>query len=289
MIYLIFGQDLKRSRKLLSEFEDRFRREAASGWQSLDGRECEEIEVFFAARSLFGNKDYFLIKHASLLGADSKNFLSSLLGHWEKDDSVIVFYEEGVPEKDELFLELKKRATKKQEFKELVGESLNLWLQSEAVKRSLHLSVKDKLELFERAGKDLGKLENELEKMALGYQRTSYKDVPKEKDLFLLGDLWGGRQIEVAVLGYWRLLRGGIGPDQILRVLLWHVKNLLLVLKRETRGLHPFVVRKAEIQARLRERDKLLEAYDSLLLLDIHDKWGRGSLQYGILHFLLTK
>ena len=98
MIYLIYGDDTKRSRALLHDFENRFRKETPSAWHRIDAREESAEEMIthtIGTRSLFSEKAYLLFLYATELSDASKAILGAALKEWARDDSVILFYEEG--------------------------------------------------------------------------------------------------------------------------------------------------------------------------------------------------
>lgn len=291
MIYLIYGDDTKRSRALLHNFENRFRKEIPSAWHRIDARVDGTEEIIaqtVGSRSLFSDKIYLLFLHATELPDASKAILGAELKEWASDDSVILFYEEGAPKGDPLFKKLIKTATKKQEFGALSGALLSRWADEELKKQGASLPASTKRFLVEQYGGDLWRLTLELEKAALGYIAGDQGEKLSEKELFAIGDLWGSRERERAFLKYQRMLESGFGADQVFRTLLWHVKTMLLVAHKETKGIHPFVAGKAARQLKNFTGDALSRAYEALLMLDVGEKWGKGSIEFGLYHFFLT-
>jgi len=291
MIYLIYGDDTKRSRALLHDFENRFRKETPSAWHRIDAREenvDEMITQTVGARSLFTEKTYLLFLHATKLSDTSKAILGVQLKEWTRDGSVILFYEEGAPTSDSLFKKLIKLASKKQEFGALSSALLSRWVDEELKKQGATLPVATKHFLVEQYGNDLWRLTLELEKATLGYIAGAHEEKLPERDLFAVGDLWGSRERERAFLKYQRMLESGFGADQVFRTLLWHVKTMLLVARKETKGIHPFVAGKAARQLKNFTGDALARAYEALLMLDVKEKWGKGSIEFGLYHFFLT-
>ena len=292
MIYVIFGNDTRRSRDLLREFEVRFAREVPHAYQVID---CEEdgaemkIERDVGSSSLFGTKDYCIIRHASTLSLSLQSVLQEVASRWQHDDSVAVFYERGVPEKNDFFDFLQKAAHKKQEFKELSSGELLRFLEGELKKRSASLSPDEKEAVLVASGGNLWRLEAELEKKLLGGEVERISSMVDDKELFTLSDLWGRRERERAILLYTTLLRAGFEAPRILSTLLWHIKTLFLVGKKEIKGIHPYVVRKSSGQIKNFTPEALEKAYMTLITYDADDKRGVGNVETGILHFLLTQ
>jgi DNA polymerase III delta subunit len=238
MIYLLYGEHVLAALAKVKVFEKRFRREVTHEWQLINFEE-EGIDERFPATvgaSLFAKKDYYIIKHASEASEESRELLLDLIKRWENDDSVVVFFERGVPLQNALFEKIKK-ASKHEE---------------------LSLPADQKL----------------------GSVETS------DRDLFLLGDLWGRREKSRLILKYEELLRHGFLPEDILRTLLWHVKNVCLASSGKTSEMKPFVAGKASQQARNFSADSLERAFTKLVGLD--DKYKRETLETGLLHFFLT-
>ncbi|MBI2052721.1 MAG: hypothetical protein HYT34_00560 [Candidatus Ryanbacteria bacterium] len=117
MIYLIFGEDTRRSHALLLDFIGRFRKEVPHAWRRIDCEEEENLPAGLGGSSLFAKKDFLIFESASLLSPKSLEPIELLLARWQSDDSIVVFYERGTPEKNEFFKKLSKLAAKKQEFK----------------------------------------------------------------------------------------------------------------------------------------------------------------------------
>ncbi|MEK7576292.1 MAG: hypothetical protein AAB482_01220 [Patescibacteria group bacterium] len=240
MIYLLYGDDVTRALATLGRFRARFRREVPSVWRQFDCEEVSDQEQFYnelGAPSLFGSKDFLIIKHASIAPEDAHEIFESLIHQWANDDSVVIFFERGVPTKNKIFdLLLKNKKTKSEEFK---------------VKSAPIVS-----------------------------------GAVSDRDLFIVGDLWGRREKVSAVVKYEELLRNGYSADDILRTVLWHARNVCLAAVGKTNEMKPFVANKALQQARNFSGNSLEHAFTTLVGLD--NKYKKETLETGLLHFLLT-
>ena len=241
MIYLLYGEDVPRALNTLGRFRSRFRREVPSMWRQIDcEEEGEHSKIYFelGGQSLFGLKDFLIIKHASAAPEDTHDFFKKLVDRWTDDDSIVVFFERETPVKNKIFdLIFKNKNTKSEEFKKK------------------------------------------------GVQNASR--ILDNRDLFLIGDLWGRREKGSLVLKYEELLRGGHVPDEILRTLLWHIKNVCMAAVGKTQDMKPFVANKAREQARNFNGDSLERAFKTLVGLD--NKYKKETLETGLLHFFLTQ
>ena len=289
MIYLLYGADTYRSRARLKEFERRFRTEVSFSWFFVDCRE-DAARTFFQKEgggpTLFAKKEFGVLKYISQAEDDVQALIERELKRWSKDDSVVIVFEEGVPAKNKLFTLAKKLATQVQEFELLTRAKCEQWLEVELKRRQGTLSSSAKQQLIERSAGDLAKLMIELDQLMLGGEGGETLDVPKDQELFLLGDLWGTRSRMKALLQYESLLRRHFIPERMLWTMLWHVKRLILASKDETRAMNPYVARKSKEQARNFTFDELVRAYDELVSLE--DRIVRESLDVGLLKFFLT-
>lgn len=277
---------------LLRDFEERFRKEVPLLWHRIDciDEDAEiSLERIIGSGSLFSRKEYLIILGASKLPESGKKMLLSKMQGWSTNDSVIVFYENDTVDDTAFVEKLKEHSSKKQEFKKLSGALLSRWVDEELKKRDTKLPVDTKRFLIEQYGEDLGRLTRELEKATLGYEVGAAREVPQDKDLFLLGDLWGTRERERAFLKYQHMLEVGFDTEQVLRTLIWHTRTLLLIAKKETKGIHPFVARKATLQLKNFTRESLECAYSALVMFDVGAKWGKGSIEFGLYRFFLSR
>lgn len=239
MIYLLYGDDIRRARGTLAKFQERFRREVSDEWRFIDFEDdllAPEFERIVAGDHLFAKKDYCIIQHASRAPEEFHDAIKKKVEQWKKDDSVIVFYEREVPLKNAIFEYIKKIA-KSEEF---------------------------------------------------AIPASQRRGAPKRDDrnLFVVGDLWGRREVSKLIVTYHKMIEVGFAPDDIMRTLLWHVKNLFLASVGKTREMKPFVARKAEAQARNFTPRALEDSYRALVMLD--DKHKKDTLETRLLHFFLT-
>ena len=222
MIYLLYGEDVPRALSTLGRFRSRFRREVPSLWRQIDcEEESEQSKIYFelGGQSLFGSKDFLIIKHVSAAPEDTQEIFKNLVNRWANDDSIVVFFERETPVKNKIFdLILKNKSTKREEFKKKEVQNVSRVLDS--------------------------------------------------RDLFLIGDLWGRREKNSLIVKYEELLRKGQAPDEILRTVLWHVKNICMAAVGKTREMKPFVANKALQQARNFNGDSLEQAFTTLVGLD---------------------
>ncbi|MEK7643117.1 MAG: hypothetical protein AAB372_01585 [Patescibacteria group bacterium] len=293
MIYLLYGEETKRSLGMLRDFERRFQAEVpVGGWQRFDFKDEMDQERFLlgaGSQALFSQKDFYIIRNPSHASPRSARTLEELLPHWAGKDSIVVFFEEGVPEKNETFNFLKRTASKSQEFSKPSSAQAKTWMEGELKRRSAVLSEDQKRSLLARYGGDLWALESELDRALAGGSPVSLKLTVDERELFSLGDLWGRRERAQTVLKYDILLRSGFPSERMLWTMMWHIKSLFAVATGQTKGMNPYVLRKSTDQMRNFSQDELSDAYKALVELDVDEKRGERSLEIGMLHFFLTR
>lgn len=284
MIYFLFGQDARASRKVFDKFIARFSKEVPHAWTFIDFEKEEDQESVLdkLSPSLFAKKIYAVIKDASRL--EDEAALLEIARPWAEDDSVVVFYESGPLPKGKLFTFLQKHA-KTEEFSYKSSEEIKRFVAGEIKKSEAHIEAieKRRLENLYQENPDL--FYQEFEKILLGGTLNSPKNRIEDRELFNLGDAWGMRDSRRALSLYERLIQAGFEPDAILRTLMWHVKNVCLAGRGYTKDMKPFVARKAESQAKRFSPEELERAY--IELLNASDFRKKENLETRLLSFLL--
>ncbi|MSR76091.1 MAG: hypothetical protein EXS68_00690 [Candidatus Ryanbacteria bacterium] len=289
MIYLLYGSNTTASRQMLERFAVRFRREAGPAWEMIDcddearGERLSQI----GSGSLFGSKDFYIIKRASDLDADMRDALKSHLERWAQDDSVVVFWEEGTPTKNKIFSDIEKYANKKEEFTDFTRQKFSAYIDAAAKEVDATVSPPTKESLWFLYTNTPERFARELEKVLLGGESHQHEaPAPTNNDLFSLGDLWGSGERVRAALLFERFMSAGFKPDDVLRPFLWHIKNLARVASGNTAGVKPFVLGKAKTQMRNFSRGQIEGAY--LDLIEMSDMRKKETLETRFLQFLLT-
>jgi hypothetical protein len=239
MIYLLYGENVLAALEKVKAFEKRFRREVPHAWRLINFEDDGADEQFPAniEASLFAKKDYYIIKHATQADEESTRQLKDLIGRWEGDDSVVVFFERDRPAKSKLF-DVIKKASKHEEF-------------------------------------------------AISDDQKTKSIARDDRDLFLLGDLWGRRERKRLIWQYDTMIHAGFSADDILRTFLWHVKNLFQARVGKTAEMKPYVAQKAAQQARNFTAEQLEKGYQELVFMS--DFRAKERLELKLLHFFLTR
>jgi DNA polymerase III delta subunit len=290
MIYLLYGSNIAASRQMLERFILRFKREAGPSWEMIDGADDGAASHIaqIGSGSLFAKKDFYIIKRASALDIDMRDALKSHLERWAKDDSVIVFWEEGIPVKNKIFTDIEKCANKKEEFSDFTRQKFSAFVDARAKDAGASVGTDAKESLWLAYNKQPQHFARELERVLLGgeIERAHGTDAPSDKDIFMLGDLWGSGERVRAALLFERFVRAGYDASDVLRPFLWHIKNLARVASGKMGDMKPFVVQKARTQMRNFSRGQIEAAY--LQLLEMSDMTKKETLETRFLQFLLT-
>ncbi|RRR66992.1 MAG: DNA polymerase III subunit delta [Candidatus Viridilinea halotolerans] len=207
----------------------------------------------------------------------------------------LIFVErEEVDRRSILFTHLKKAGTLR-EFLPLEGSDLHHWLAERAQRCVAKLEPAASRRLVELVGSDTRALATELQKLATyvgrkGTIKPATVDLlvedGQEQNLFSFIDHLAARRLGPALQGAHALLEDGQAPTYVLFMLARQVRILIGVQALSSQrmrpeamaaelGQKPFVIRKAQEQARGFKAGELTRIHARLLELDIATKTGR--------------
>lgn len=287
--YLLYGEDTFSSRQKLKEIKSRFKNKQGDlNLTILDGENLSFSEFQKQIQSLpfLSQKRLVIIKNFLLKNKDQKlsKKLEKLLDKIP-EETILFFYEQGLPEKSELFNKLN-RLKKAQEFPLLRGYKLENWIKEEVENKGGKIEKEAVYLLESIVGSDLWRMENEIEKLVLFVASGKNKEPIKKEDvaflvkseihpsIFALVDALGERDIKKATTLLHQLLSEGQSETYILSMIAYQFRNLLLVLDGSTSGLHPFVLEKTKRQLKNFDKKQLKNIYNNLLLTDYQIKTG---------------
>lgn len=207
--------------------------------------------------------------------------------------SVVVFVEEGMPDKRTSLYKKLNQPKISQEFKLLESGELHRWIKKEVEERGAKIEPEAISKLAEYVGNDLWRLSNELDKLT-GYSGQVTVDSIEllikpqiESNVFDLIDNIGAKNKKKSLQELHQLLDSGQNELYILSMIVYQFRNLLIVrdfVERGTNsqwdvakkaGLHPFVAGKTLAQAKNYTLDELKNIYAKLLDFDCAVKTGR--------------
>lgn len=297
MIYFLFGPDTYRSRRKLAGIVEAFR-EKAGGVLNVTRIDAEDQpETVFAVgrtASLFAEKELFVVERASTASGAAAEYLRSRLLAWRADRALtVIFWEEEVDTAEGTAKDLKRQATKTQEFKLLGPAAASRWLEEEVARRRLRLAPEERQLLLARHGPDLWALANDLDKAGAGWSpeaaRRDEERVWNFTDAFLA-------HRRRAFLPLARLLARGEEPVALLGALAASLRALAVVwwgmehgkLAEARRGVHPYVVKKNMELARSVDGEILRSRFAELIRADTELKTGALPPPLPLIRLVLT-
>jgi len=220
--------------------------------------------------------------------------------------SVVVFVEEGSPDKRTSLYKKLNLPKQSQEFKLLEPAELHRWISKEVTERGGEIEPDAISKLIEYVGNDLWRLSNELDKLS-AFRLQATAGGPKSEDrspiavadiellikpqiesnIFELIDAVGAQNRKKSLQELHQLLENGEPELRILTMIVYQFRNLLMVRDFIDRGvvnqydmakkagLHPFVAQKTLAQAKNYTLDGLKSTYKLLLDYDVQIKTGK--------------
>jgi DNA polymerase III delta subunit len=298
MLYFLFGPDTYRSRRKLNEIIAAYREKAGSelNFHRFDAEEndCAGLKAITEGGSLFYGKKLAVVEYPFNKPRDWE-ILYSLFEHAaSQKDAVVVAWDRELDAKGKKRLEeIKPRAEKIEEFDFLSGERLKKWIEAEARRRQMVLRPEDR-QFSLALGGDLWAISHFFEKIALSAESHAVSRPPRSPNVFQLSDVFFAD--ESRALGeLLSLLDAGEDEARLFSYLAGQARNILLAGSYQSRGqevspahgLHPFVVKKAGVIARMRPvgvwEEQLLEFFRA----DVNNKTGSRTPGESLIEILI--
>jgi len=293
MLIFLHGPDTHRARRKLQEITEKYQNtnKTPVGITSWDCSFVDVSDIMQAllAPSLFQEKRLHIIENAFL----RKEWEEEVL---EQDDHIIVFFEQGTPDKrTALYKYLNKKALV-QEFALLEGGKLKRWIKKEFSNYSVSVQqdIIDKL-AFE-VGNDLWQLSNEIRKLAaFGQGIVKKQDVDLlvrqnlQTNIFATIDAIAAKNKKKALNLIFEHSEKNDSPFYILSMLAYQFRNLLAVKDaKDPRQLklHPYVLQKSLRAAQLFSKEELEHIYKKLFQIDLQTKTGQVDAQMALYLFV---
>ncbi|HXK40808.1 MAG TPA: DNA polymerase III subunit delta [Candidatus Paceibacterota bacterium] len=320
MIVFLYGSDGYRLKENVDTIVDAYNKKHKSGMSHYrfdleSGSDLDRLENAVKSISFFDEAKLIIVKNPFSAGNDFLNKLASLTGDLKvtADKTTVLVFVENRREKElqktdkDLFAFLTAKPNLVRAINYLEGTKLSNWVRgkfkeeghdvSPAVVRLL-INVVGNPALADKGGAgDSWALANEISKLSNYKKRgtVTEKDVNllvsrKEDDsIFDLVDAVGSQNKAKAFEMLYRLTNSGHDPHYLLVMLVYHFENLLSVSDGSTpKHLHPFVARKAAVQARKFSKEGLLSKFNHLAGLDISSKNGLTNLEDSLYNFVIS-
>lgn len=289
MIIYLYGEDTFRSKQKLRELKEKFIREkdkSRLNTVEVDGSDIEwgELNRQITAAPFLAEKRFLAISNLS----ENLNIIDDVLEFLAEErnykDVVLIFWEEA-PDGRSKWHKFLKSQQYAQEFKPLDDSALGHWISGEVKKRGGNINSLAVRTLIGYVGNNLWQLSNELDKL-LAYKKN--EEIQKEDvellvrtkfddNIFGLVDALGNKNKKIAINLLNNQLSFGSPIGYIISMLIRQYRILLQVQEYlgETSDsvakklkLHPFVVKKAMVQARRYNFKELKNIYSQLLGID---------------------
>jgi len=297
MIIFLYGSDTYRSRQKLNAIIDHYKKIHKSGLnlkffegESLNFQDFkEEIET----ASMFKEKKLLLLEDVF----SNKNFNKEFLktgSNFVNSDNIILIYEKGEIDKNDILFQFLKENSEYQEFKPLEYEKLKNWVKKVLENYKAKIEEEAFEKLVEFVGNNLWQMSNEIKKI-VSYkkgEKIDLKDIellvkPKiEVDIFKTIDAISEKKKRLALDLIHKHLEKGDSPLYLLKMINFQFRNLLIVkdLLEENMPyykilsqskLHPFIVKKSYQQAQKFTLQQLKKIYQKIFQADFDIKRGR--------------
>jgi len=291
MLTLLYGEDTYRSREELKKIIEAHEK-ASLNWFNfvrIDAKD-KEAEIFELIRqtasttSMFSEKKLIIVENISFANEDEqKNILEFLeKKNTEKDsETTIVFWDEKMDEKSEIFKFLKNKA-KIQKFVPLKDAQLRDWIKERIVGGGGKIEGQALNRLIEYVGNDLWRMANETDKL-LDYDKSIKIEnvellIKPEIDInvFNIVDALGQKNKNQAIKLIGKYFEKGEDEIRLLGMFVYQFRNLLKIKSSsENPGLHYFVFQKSKEQAKNFSFEELKKIYHRLMTIDLDLKLGR--------------
>lgn len=289
MIIYLYGEDTFRSKQKVREFKEKFIREKDNSklnTAEADGAKVSlgDLKQQITAAPFLAEKRFLAVSNLSENKKIIDDVLEFLAEEKKHKDTILIFWEETPDGRSKVHKFLSKQQYV-QEFKSLDDNSLGRWILEEVKKRGGQINPLAMRLLISYVGNNLWQLSNELDKL-LAYKNGAEikkEDVEElvrtkfDDNIFGLVDALGNKNKKIATSLLDNQLSFGSSIGYIISMLIRQYRILLQVQEYigETSDavarklkLHPFVVKKAMVQARRYNFEELKNIYGQLLNIE---------------------
>lgn len=296
MILFIYGGDTFSSREKLDSIKQKYIGSAASDFNLLilDGKNATLEEIFRQCQALpfLANKRLVILKN--FLESSKKEVQERMVSFLEKlpETTILVFYEEGVPDKRLALFKKLNLKNHSQEFALLSKDKLNFWIKERVQDYGGTIDGEAIETLAQFIGPNLWRMDNEIQKLLAFKSRINHEMVSDlirpeiSSDIFAAIDFLGQKNKAAALKAMHNLRENSENELYIFSMIAYQFRNLLLVKDMVLRtnnqyalaknlGLHPFVISKALSSQRKFSYSELKKIYRSLLDFDWQMKLGK--------------
>lgn len=298
MLIFLYGRDTFRlSRKLAQIVEEYKRKTCGLEFTGFDALTADAGGFFSGLRqnSMFGAKKFFVVKNP-IAAKDFKEALVPKIKEVASTEHNIVFCQEGKVMKADRLLKAFSRYAQIQEFEPLAGTRLRAWVAAEFKKNNCRINS-SAVEIFAaRAGNDLWRAENEIQKLVHFFagKEITAGDIEsvvvsaEQANIFAIVDAAAVRDKKNALALLKERVQKGDHPLYLLAIIASQFKNLLLVKSMgpaagaRRLGIHPYVFGKTAAQAGKFTFPDLRGIYQRICRTDLDIKSGKIDPEAGM-------
>lgn len=298
MLYFLYGPNTFTAHQKIREITDHVTKKTGSRLAvhkfEEDAQTSDDLWEAFLTPSLFAKRRLFVARN--MLSSVSLN--KKLRDHCKKfaeGEDLVVIYEESPNKK--LIDFLSSIATKIQKCDVLSAQQCISWARSFAKKLGATFSANQLQTFVDECKADQWKIVSEMEKVALG-QSADEAGLPVSASppmrkgdsktlIFNFNDAVMMRRRRDAFVSLHRAVYCGVSPDQLIGIMLWGYKNMLLVYQGKHVGLHSFVVRKTRDNLSKWKKTEIQDSFIGAQRLLIQARYNSSESLYLLEEFLL--
>lgn len=291
--YLLYGLDTYRSRQKLNAIKAKYI-DASLGdtnLAQLDGAtaKADELVRQIGASPFLAPKRLVIIHNLLTQGhKDTQKTITDLLPKIPKT-SVVIFYEESIPDKRGSLFQKLNLPKISQEFVPLDNNKLTSWIRSKLEQTDTAIAPDALILLIQIVGPDLYRMEQEIDKLSLyspqKIDKTAVGTLIHQNptgDIFQLIDAIALGNSSQAIHHIHARINAGDNPLYILSMIVYGFRTLILVEdslrenpnRTSAPGVHPYVFKKTCVQIKHFSAEMLHQIYHHLGRLDYECKTG---------------
>ncbi len=320
MLFFLYGEDSFRSYEKVLEIKHKFQMndKSGSGLSSFDASEkknvLSEIKNALENTGLFSNKKLLILK--KIISDSPAEEQAQILNFFKKNieklkvdtDSLIIFWENSIPRKNNALFKFLLEKAKKQNFEKLSGTKLEQWILKKLITPETNTAISPLAlnKLIAYTNSDLATINQELEKLIAFSCGKIIDDTAIEflvmanlnGNIFETIDVLASKNKKSAIKLIHKHIAFGDDPFYLFSMLIYQFRNLLRIssLQENTISsefeiskltkLHPYVVKKSFHQAKLFGFLKLKKIYAQLCATDLKIKTGKIEIKLAIDKFI---
>lgn len=301
MLYFIFGEDSFRSQRYFLKVKEFYQKETVSFFnydftdKTQSPPELITLEDIIKSKTLFSNSRLIIIKNFFQgTNIELRRQLLEILKRHKVDqvkDLMIIFYENAKVSSDSLQKWIKQKSSGEKEFALLKYNELAKWIIKEEQKLGLRLTLEARKLLSFSFSSDTGSIYHSLKKLSLIKKGQIDKDfleanlyLPMSSTIFNFLDYLTVGNNEKAFWLLEVLINQGMHPLQILKMIIFQIRNLLIIKESMGRpaSMHPYTYSKLLPLSRAISLGVLQEIYQDILFYDQKIKGGNLDASLGL-------